>query len=186
MELETRDLGLRTEDRFWIKIDWVRTNEVEPRIPRTMPLIRLASLKDLDAVATLEQNWTLEDAIVGFQANGVQGFVNHVTEVDKSIWVAEAQNDVVGYVTASIHRSSQLAVVPIDEWYIEIDDLYVSPEFRSASLGSRMVETVLDFARAQNIKYASVFSASSRVADIMRFYQNQRFEPWGIQFYRRL
>lgn len=151
-----------------------------------MPLIRLASPKDLDAVATLEQNWVLEDAVVGFEVNGVDGFANHVTEVDKSIWVAESQSDVVGYVTASIHRSGQLAVVPINETYIEIDDLYMSPEFRSASLGSRMVETVLDFARTQKIKYASVFSASSRVADIMRFYQNQGFEPWGIQFHRRL
>lgn len=178
---------LRTDDDgFWTDVDRERTTNVEPRILRTMPLIRQASLKDLDAVATLERNWVLEGAVIGFEANGIEGFTSYIDQVDQSIWVAASFNEIVGFVTASIHRSSQLAVVPADESYIEIDDLYVSPAYRSASIGSRLVETVFDFARTQEIKYASVFSASSRVADIMRFYQNQGFEPWGIQFYRQL
>ncbi len=151
-----------------------------------MHLIRLASLSDLEAVATLEEDWLHEDAVIGFEINGIESFSKYVAQEDKSIWVAESHEEVVGYVTASILRSSHLAVVPSDQPYVEIDDLYVSPEYRSDSLGSKMVETVLDFARTQKIKYASVFSASSRVADIMRFYQNQGFEPWGIQFHRRL
>ncbi len=155
-------------------------------MPRTMYLIRLASQQDLNSVAKLEQDWSLEDSVIGFEINGIESFSKYVAQVDKSIWVAESHDEVVGYVTASIHRSSHLAVVPSDEPYVEIDDLYVSPEYRSKSLGSKMVETVLDFARMQKIKYASVFSASSRVADITRFYQNQGFEPWGIQFHRRL
>lgn len=155
-------------------------------MPRTMYLIRLASQQDLNSVAKLEQDWSLEDSVIGFEINGIESFSKYVAQVDKSIWVAESHDEVVGYVTVSIHRSSHLAVVPSDEPYVEIDDLYVSPEYRSESLGSKMVETVLDFARTQKIKYASVFSASSRVTDILRFYQNQGFEPWGIQFYRQI
>lgn len=153
---------------------------------RTMFSIRLASLRDLDAIATLEQDWILEDSFIGIEVNGVEGFTIYATEDDKSIWIAMSPDKVIGYVTASIHRSSQLAVVPSGQPYIEIDDLYVSPEHRSASLGSKMVETVLEFAREQEIKYASVFSASSKIADITRFYGKQGFEPWGIQFYRHI
>lgn len=137
-------------------------------------------------VATLEQDWVLDDPVIGFEINGVEGFTTYLAQEDKALWVAESHNEIVGYVTASIRRSTQLAVIPNDEPYVEIDDLYVSPEYRSASLGSKMVETVVDFARGQKIKFASVFSASSRVADITRFYQNQGFEPWGIQFYKRI
>lgn len=96
------------------------------------------------------------------------------------------QNEIVGYVTASIYKTSELAVVPSEEAYIEIDDLYVSPEYRSKTIGSKMVEAVLEFARTQMIRYATVFTASSRVVDIMRFYTNQGFQSWGIQFYRRI
>ena len=155
-------------------------------MPGAMYLIRLATLQDLESVATLEQNWVQEEPVIGFEAHGFEGLSNYISEVDKSMWVAESHNDVIGYVTSTIHRSSELAVVPSGEPYIEIDDLYVSPEYRSESLGSKMVSTVLDNAREQEIGYSSVFSASSRVADIMRFYQNQGFQPWGIQFFRRI
>ena len=155
-------------------------------MPRTIYSIRLASQQDLDAVAALEHNWVLDEPVVGFEINGIEGLSNYVAQNEKSIWIAMSPDKVIGYVTASIHRSSQLAVVPSGQPYIEIDDLYVSPEHRSASLGSKMVETVLEFAREQEIKYASVFSASSKIADIARFYGKQGFEPWGIQFYRHI
>ena len=69
---------------------------------------------------------------------------------------------------------------------VEIDDLYVSPEHRSRSIGSQLVEALLDSARERGIRYATLFTASSKVADIMRFYENQGFEPWGIQFFRHV
>ena len=155
-------------------------------MPSALNLIRLATLQDLEEVATLEQTWVLEEPVVGFEVSGVEGLSNYISEVDKSMWVAEFHNDIVGYVASTIHRSSELAVVPRGEPYVEIDDLYVSQTYRSESLGSRLVETVLDYARDQKIEYSYVFSASSMVVDIMRFYQNQGFQPWGVQFFRRI
>lgn len=124
--------------------------------------------------------------MIGFEAGGTASFASYIDSTDKSIWVAESQNEVVGYVSTTVHKTSMLAVVPSEGAYVEIDDLYVSPGYRSRSLGSRLVEAVLDFARARGIHYATVFSASSRVSDIMRFYGNQGFEPWGIQFFRKI
>lgn len=151
-----------------------------------MPLVRTATPEDLLTIATLEQNWAREGSMIGFEAGGIASFASYIDSTDQSIWVAESRNEIVGYVSATIYKTSKFAVVPHEESHVEIDDLYVSPEYRSRSLGSRPVEAVLDFARARGIRYATVFTSSSRVADIMRFYENRGFEPWGIQFFRKV
>lgn len=148
--------------------------------------IRIATRQDLRAIATLEENWEREGSIIGFEAGGIENFASYVDSPDKSIWVAESQDAIVGYVSATVHQTSNLAVVPHEGPYVEIDDLYVSPEHRSRSIGSRLVESALDLARERGIHYATLFTSSSKVADIMRFYENQGFEPWGIQFFRRV
>ena len=151
-----------------------------------MPLIRRATRQDLRAIATLEENWEREGTIIGFEAGGIANFASYVGSLDKSIWVAESSDEIVGYAAATVHETSELAVVPHEEPYVEIDDLYVSPEHRSRSIGSKLVDAVLDLARERGIHYATLFTSSSKVADIMRFYENQGFEPWGIQFFRQV
>ena len=151
-----------------------------------MPLVRKATPQDLGAIATLEQNWEREGSIIGFEAGGIANFARYLDSLDKSIWVAESSDEIVGYASATVHETSKLAVVPHEEPYVEIDDLYVSPEHRSRSIGSRLVEAVLDSARERGIRYATLFTSASKVADIMRFYENQGFEPWGIQFFRHV
>ena len=151
-----------------------------------MTIVRTATPQDLRAIARLEQNWLGEGSIIGFEAGGIASFARYIGSASQSIWVAESQGQIVGYVSTTIHGTSRLAVVPDEEPCVEIDDLYVSPEYRSQSIGSRLMETVLDFARARGVHHATAFTSSSRVADIMRFYENQGFEPWGIQFFRRI
>lgn len=151
-----------------------------------MARIRVATIQDLSDIVKLEQDWVQEESFIGFEVSGFDGLTEFIVQTDKSAGVAEEQNEIIGYITTSIHKTSQLAVVPSEDPYIEIDDLYVSPAHRSKAIGSKMVEVVFDFAREQKIEYATVFTASSRVMDIMRFYTNQGFESWGIQFYRRI
>lgn len=151
-----------------------------------MPLIRTATRQDLRAIATLEENWEREGTIIGFEAGGIANFASYVDSLDKSIWVAESSDEIVGYAAATVHETSELAVVPHEEPYVEIDDLYVSPEHRSRSIGSKLVDAVLDLARERGVHYATLFTSSSKVVDIMRFYENQGFEPWGIQFFRHV
>ena len=162
------------------------SSDLKPRMSCRMPRIRTATPKDLRTIATLERNWAREGSMIGFVAGGIAGFAGYIDSTDKSLWVAESQADIVGYVSTTIHKTSGFAVVPNEDPYVEIDDLYVSPGYRSRSLGSRLVEAVLDAARARGIRYATAFTSSSRVAEIMRFYENQGFEPWGIQFFRKI
>ena len=108
-----------------------------------MSLIRIATAKDLGAIVALEQDWASEGNIIGFEPGGVGNFAGYLDSSDRSMWVAESPSQIVGYVTATVHKPSTLAVVPPTERHIEIDDLYVAPACRSRSIGSELVETVL-------------------------------------------
>ena len=148
--------------------------------------VRIATSVDLQAIAALEENWVGEGQVIGFEPGGLATFADYLDSVNKSLWVAEADGQVIGYVSATIHETSTFAVVPRNEPYIEIEDLYVCPKSRSRSLGASLVNAVLEFARAHQVHYATVFTASTNVPEIMRFYKKQGFAPWGIQFFRRL
>lgn len=150
------------------------------------PTIRVAASQDLGTIAALEKDWEREGSTIGFQAGGVASFSNYIDATDQAIWVAECAKEVVAYISVTVHRTSKLAVVPHDAPYLDIDDLYVSPEHRSRSLGAQLVDAAIEFARTRGVQYAAVFTSSSRVADIMRFYASQGFEPWGIQFFREV
>ena len=151
-----------------------------------MSLVRIATPEDLQAIAALEKNWADEGQVIGFVPGGLSTFADCLDSVNRSLWVAEADDRVIGYVSATTHETSTFAVVPPNEPYIEIDDLYVCPKSRSRSVGARLVDAVLEFARAHHVHYATVFTASTNVAQIMRFYEKQGFVPWGIQFFRQL
>ena len=151
-----------------------------------MSTVRTATPEDLQAIAALEENWVDEGQVIGFEPGGLATFADCLDSVNSSLWVAEADDQVIGYVSATTHETSTFAVVPPNEPYIEIDDLYVCPNSRSRSVGTRLIDAVLEFARAQQVHYATVFTASTNVAEIMRFYEKQGFAPWGIQFFRQL
>ena len=55
--------------------------------------IRVATLDDLSTVVALEQDWVQEELFVGFRASGTEGFTNYIVQADKSVWVAEMQNE---------------------------------------------------------------------------------------------
>lgn len=151
-----------------------------------MSIVRIAAPEDLRAIAALEQNWAAEGQVIGFEPGGLATFANCLDSVNRSLWVAEADDQLIGYVSATIHETSTFAVVPPKERYIEIDDLYVCPRYRSRSVGTKLVDAVLEFARAYRISYATVFTSSSEVAQILRFYERQGFAPWGIQLFRQV
>ncbi|RAR40675.1 GNAT family N-acetyltransferase [Paenibacillus sp. MDMC362] len=44
-------------------------------------------------------------------------------------WVAEINSEIVGYITGSIHVSDGLAVIEQGEHYLEVDEVYVHPEY---------------------------------------------------------
>jgi ribosomal protein S18 acetylase RimI-like enzyme len=48
---------------------------------------------------------------------------------------AEANNQVIWFISGSIHSSEGIVVIPEGESYLEVDSLYISPECRRQGIG---------------------------------------------------
>ena len=101
-------------------------------------------------------------------------------------WIAEINGDVIGFISGSIRLSEGTAVIPAGKNYIEIDNVYVSVQFRRQGIGSRLVDQLLAQAKQQSVAYALLYSATKDVHAVLRFYEQHSFQSWYVQMFREL
>lgn len=75
-------------------------------------------------------------------------------------------------------------MIPPDERYIEVDDIYVTPAHHSQGIGSDLLEGILQLAERDGVTRRLVFSATKDLTRILAFYQRHGFTPWGVQMFR--
>jgi GNAT superfamily N-acetyltransferase len=145
-------------------------------------LVRKAVEKDVISIQELQQRWLAEGSVYGFVPEDEE----QIAVALASYLLVEVDGEVVGFLSGSVHLSEGMAVIPAGESYLEIDNLYVLPEFRNRGLGSRLIEARLALAREQGISYALVYSASREIKDILKFYERHNFKSWYIQMFQKL
>ena len=146
-------------------------------------LIRQAIEADILSICQLQQNW--------FQEDNVYGFIPDNHDQVKAVlgtycWVAEINGDVIGFISGSICLSEGTAVIPAGKNYIEIDNIYVSVQFRRQGIGSRLVDQLLTQAKQQSVTYALLYSATKDIHAVLRFYEQHNFQSWYVQMFREL
>jgi GNAT superfamily N-acetyltransferase len=76
--------------------------------------------------------------------------------------------------------------MPDGQTYLEIDDLYVCPEFRAQGIGRRLLDKILREARARSIRKAFIYSSTKDLFRAMRFYESAGFQPWFARMFCEL
>ena len=146
-------------------------------------LIRQAEESDTQAISRLQQQW--------FEEGSVYGLVPESQEQVKAaispyLLVAEVSSQVIGFISGSASISDGMAVIPEGESYLEIDNLYIAPEFRRQGVGSRLITQLLAQAKERGVAYAVLYSAAKDIHSILRFYERQSFQSWSVQMFRKL
>lgn len=145
--------------------------------------IREASERDASVIFRLQQQMFEEDGIYGF-------VVETVEQIEKSInpyfLIAESESEIIGFISGNVCASDGSAVIPKDEKYLEIENLFVVPEFRNRGVGGRLVDEMLTKARKDGISHASLYSAAKDVQSILRFYERHGFQSWYVQMFQKL
>lgn len=98
--------------------------------------------------------------------------------------VAEHDGRLVGYIHGSLQRSAPVEVIPAQEPYVEIEDLYVQPDSRGQDIGGALLERLFAIARQEGIQRFVVGTKSKETDKIVRFYRSHGFTPWRIQFFK--
>lgn len=99
--------------------------------------VRKANEGDLLRVSELSVLWVTEGITYGLGATTEEILRNYIGDY---FWVAEIDSVVVGYITGTVHESDGLAVIEIGECYLEVDEVYVHPDYRSDNIGHAMVD----------------------------------------------
>lgn len=143
--------------------------------------VRLAQEADVASVTKISETWASEQATYGVVPTPLKVLVDHL---GLYFWVAEHSVSVVGYAFGRVGLSEGLAVIPSGESFLEIEELYVLPEYRSRGLGSDLVRALLQAAAENHVTRGLVHSATRDWQRIVRFYEQFDFKMWYVQMYR--
>jgi GNAT superfamily N-acetyltransferase len=147
--------------------------------------IRACTADDIDGVIALERQWEQEDIAYGdFNPMSREAYVAILERFPAYFLVAESDGQLVGYIHASLQRTSPVEVIPADEPYVVIEDIYVQPDFRGSDIGGALLERVFAVARQEGIERFIVGTLSKETDKILKFYRSHGFTPWRIQFFK--
>jgi GNAT superfamily N-acetyltransferase len=146
---------------------------------------RACTADDIDGVIALERQWEQEDIAYGdFNPMSREAYVAILERFPAYFLVAESDGQLVGYIHASLQRTSPVEVIPADEPYVVIEDIYVQPDFRGRDIGGALLERVFAVARQEGIERFIVGTLSKETDKILKFYRSHGFTPWRIQFFK--
>jgi ribosomal protein S18 acetylase RimI-like enzyme len=147
--------------------------------------IRACTHQDLDAVIDLERQWEEEGSAYGnFNPLSRDDYASFLERFPSFFLVAECDGQLVGYIHASVWHDQPVEVIPAQEPYVEIENLYVQPGYRDRGIGGALLEQVFAVAQHEHIERFVVGTLSTETDSILRFYRSHGFTPWRIQFFR--
>lgn len=136
------------------------------------------------AVANLQQMWEAEAITFGFCADDEENVLSYDKEY---FYIALDGETVIGYVTGEDKTNSSenyMNVFPMNEAYVQINDLYISPDYRSKNIGAELLAKVEEKADSNGIKHIFLSSATMDSASVRRFYENNGFKIWTTAFFK--
>jgi ribosomal protein S18 acetylase RimI-like enzyme len=147
--------------------------------------IRTCTLDDIDSVIALERQWEQEEIAYGdFNPMRREAYVAILERFPAYFLVAERDGQLVGYIHASTDHEQRVEVIPAQERYLEIEDIYVHPAFRSQDIGGKLLERVFEIAQQEGIRRFTVGTLSKETDKILKFYRSHGFTPWRIQSFK--
>jgi GNAT superfamily N-acetyltransferase len=147
--------------------------------------IRACTLDDIDGVIALERQWEREEIAYGdFNPMSRGDYLTILERFPAYFLVAESAGQLIGYIHAAVQRDNPVEVIPADQPYVAIEDIYVQPGFRDRDIGGALLERIFVVAEQAGIERFTVGTLSKETDKILKFYRSHGFTPWRIQFFK--
>jgi ribosomal protein S18 acetylase RimI-like enzyme len=147
-------------------------------------LLRECTFQDIDNIFQLDQLWEEENVSYVFTQVSREDFLAEFERFQKYFLVAESDGRIVGYINGSVRNNEKLEVLPKQEAYLEIENIYVKPEFRNMHVGGDLVEKLLEIAGQNGIKHFFVSTVTRDMDGILNFYRGHGFKPWHMELFK--
>ena len=147
-------------------------------------LIRECTHRDIESIFELDKLWDEEGVAYFFTYGSREDFIADFERFQKYFLVAESDGQIVGYVNGSVLVNDKVEVLPKQETYLEIENIYVRPEFRNQHVGGDLLEQLLAIAEQNGIKRFVVSTITKDMDRILRFYRRYGFKPWSVELFK--
>ena len=134
----------------------------------------------IDEVVKLSKKWEDESITYGLTAGDAGDFEK------LSVWTCTYNEQIIAYLSGSKQFSENMCVFPPSTDYFEIEELYVSPEWRNKGIGTDLFRFVEQEIAKQNIKYIMLSSASINYQKIIEFYTQMGMNVWTMMFFKQI
>jgi ribosomal protein S18 acetylase RimI-like enzyme len=144
--------------------------------------IRKCTEVDIPAVQALQRLWYGENNTFGF----VPGDETYLTgKVSTYFFLAVSDEEqFLGFAYGTVHVSKELAIFADGTAYIEIDDIYIHPEYRDRGIGGELLDAILKAAAENGIERSLVYSASKDMDKSIGFYRAHGYQTWFVQMFK--
>jgi ribosomal protein S18 acetylase RimI-like enzyme len=149
----------------------------------TNVLIRECTHRDLESIFELEKLWKEEGVAYVWYGNR-EDLIRDFERFPKYFLLAESDACVVGYVNGSVRPNETVEVLPEQQTYLEVENIYVRPDFRDMRVGGDLLEKLLGVAKENGIERFVVSTVSKDIDGILRFYRRYGFKPWSLQLFK--
>lgn len=136
------------------------------------------------SVANLQKQWQTEAITYGFIADSE----DEIQSYDKEYFYITLDGEtVVGYVTGEVKindKDNYMNVFPLNTEYLQVNDLYIAPTYRSKSIGAEFLTIIEEKSKANGVEHIFLSSATIDAESVRRFYENNGFKIWTTTFYK--
>jgi ribosomal protein S18 acetylase RimI-like enzyme len=146
--------------------------------------IRACTPQDINTVLQLDRQWEQEQIAHNFTPISREELLTALNRFPGYFLVAESDGCIVGYIHAAVRRRKWVAVIPEEEPYVEIENVYVHPDFRHRNIGGQLMERLMTVAAQQGIQRFIVSTTSKEMDKILHFYRRHGFTPWFVQLFK--
>jgi ribosomal protein S18 acetylase RimI-like enzyme len=146
--------------------------------------IRQCTNQDLESILQLDKLWDEEGVAYYFSYISREDFIAEFERFQEYYLVAESDGQIIGYVNGSVRVNDRVEVLPKLETYLEIENIYVRPEFRDQHVGGDLLEQLLAIAEQNGIKRFVVSTVTRDMDRIMKFYRRYGFRPWSVELFK--
>ncbi|MCG8347484.1 MAG: GNAT family N-acetyltransferase [Chloroflexales bacterium] len=147
-------------------------------------LIRECTRQDLDSIFQLDTLWDEEGVAYVFTHSNREDFIADFERFPKYFLVAESDGQIIGYINGSVLINHKVEVLPKQEMYLEIENIYVKAEFRNMHVGGDLLEQLLTVAERNGIKRFVVSTVTKDMDRILKFYRCYGFRPWFVELFK--
>ncbi len=144
--------------------------------------IRLATEKDKLEIVKLSKEWENEKSTYGF-------FADELDYINKNrCFVAYIDDTVIGYLFGKVFESKQMkSIMPEGTPYFEVEEIYVTPKYRSCGVGSMLFDYLENMLKNEKITQMVLSTATKDYESVFNFYiKHKGMSFWSARLFKEI